>query len=193
MEFNDYYPQSSGSIRFVSNLTRHFQSKTAGFMIRRRFVRQPPHLIITDFDGCLTNDHVYLNEEGTEFVRVTRKDGLGASRLKLMGIDLLILSSESNLVVSRRARKIGVQVQQGVPDKGKAFQDILMGTKYLLENIWYIGNDVNDLPPIRMASFSLCPKDSAIEVRQECNVVLPVLGGSGILNYLASLLESETS
>ena len=88
--------------------------------LRRRFasgalIRSTiPKLLAIDFDGCLTEDYVLVDEHGTEFVRVSRKYGLGAGRLRSLGLTVLIISTEENLVVSQRAKKIKVEVIQGV-------------------------------------------------------------------------------
>ena len=54
-------------------------------------------LIVYDFDGVMTNNKVYVDQNGTEMVQVNRADGLGVSEIKKLGIDQLIFSSEKNL------------------------------------------------------------------------------------------------
>jgi 3-deoxy-D-manno-octulosonate 8-phosphate phosphatase KdsC-like HAD superfamily phosphatase len=60
-----------------------------------------PKIIFTDFDGCLTDDRVWLNQEGKEFVAANRKDGLAIGRLRKLGITVVITSTETNKVVNR--------------------------------------------------------------------------------------------
>lgn len=145
----------------------------------------PPRVLATDFDGCLTDDRVYLNSEGDEFIAANRKDGLGSSRIQVMGIPIVIISSERNTVVSRRAEKMGVDVFQGVADKVLALDDYLASKEVSWESVWFIGNDVNDLEAICRANVSLCPIDAAPEVRKRVDIVLPIPGGGGLLNYIA--------
>jgi hypothetical protein len=73
-----------------------------------------PKIIFTDFDGCLTDDRVWLNQDGEEFVAANRKDGLAINRLKALGINVVITSTETNQVVSARATKLGVEALQGL-------------------------------------------------------------------------------
>lgn len=159
--------------------------------VKRKISKESkPTLLVTDFDGCLTDDSVLVNHAGLEFVKVSRKDGLGVSRLKRLGINVLILSTERNKVVSARSLKMGVTCLQNVEDKCRTLKSYAKENQLNWNDIWYIGNDVNDLRLIGEISFSLCPLDAAVEVRRSCDVILPVLGGAGILNYLASLFES---
>ena len=84
-----------------------------------------PKLIITDFDGCLTDDRVWLNEHGEEFVAANRKDGLGIKRVKKLGIEVIIASTEENKVVSARGKKHDLEVLQGLEDKKVALNKYL--------------------------------------------------------------------
>ena len=59
-----------------------------------------PKIIFTDFDGCLTDDRVWLNHDGEEFIAANRKDGLAISRLKKLGVTVVITSTETNKVVA---------------------------------------------------------------------------------------------
>jgi 3-deoxy-D-manno-octulosonate 8-phosphate phosphatase KdsC-like HAD superfamily phosphatase len=81
---------------------------------------QKPKIIFTDFDGCLTDDRVWLNQRGEEFVAANRKDGLAVKRLKNFGIQIIITSTENNKVVLARGNKMGVKVLQGLADKAES-------------------------------------------------------------------------
>ena len=149
-----------------------------------------PKVIFTDFDGCLTDDRVWVNEHGEEFVASNRKDGLASKRLKEMGIKIVITSTETNKVVLARGNKMGVEVLQGLFDKAKAIDDYLLKIDLTWEDSWYIGNDVNDLGAIRKASFSLCPSDAVKEVLNTVDYVLKTKGGYGVLSEIVTELES---
>jgi len=148
-----------------------------------------PKIIFTDFDGCLTDDRVIVNEHGEEFVSANRKDGLAAKRLKDIGIKVVITSMETNKVVLARGNKMGVEVLQGLSDKAKAIDEYLSKNKLTWEESWYIGNDVNDLGAISKANFSLCPNDAVDVVLKTVDYVLKTKGGFGILSEIATELE----
>jgi N-acylneuraminate cytidylyltransferase len=148
-----------------------------------------PKILFTDFDGCLTDDRVWLNHEGEEFVAANRKDGLAVKRLKDLGIQVVIASTETNKVVLARGNKMGVDVLQGLVDKAEAIDVYLKQKNLSWNDVWYIGNDVNDLGAIERANLSLCPADAVKKVRKTVDIVLKTNGGRGILSEIATELE----
>jgi YrbI family 3-deoxy-D-manno-octulosonate 8-phosphate phosphatase len=148
-----------------------------------------PKIIITDFDGCLTDDRVWLNQDGEEFVAANRKDGLAVKRLKNLGIEVVIASTETNKVVLARGNKMGLEVLQGLADKAEAIEKYLKQKELSWNDVWYIGNDVNDLGAIERANLSLSPADAVKKVRKTVDIVLQTNGGSGILSEIATELE----
>jgi N-acylneuraminate cytidylyltransferase len=150
-----------------------------------------PKILFTDFDGCLTDDRVWLNQEGEEFVAANRKDGLAIKRLKNLGIQLVIASTETNKVVLARGNKMGVEVLQGLADKAEAIEQYLKQKNLTWNDIWYVGNDVNDLGAIERAKLSLCPADAVKKVKKTVDVVLKTNGGYGILEEIVTNLGSK--
>jgi N-acylneuraminate cytidylyltransferase len=150
-----------------------------------------PKILFTDFDGCLTDDRVWLNQEGEEFVAANRKDGLAVKRLKNLGIQVVIASTETNKVVLARGNKMGVEVLQGLADKAEAIEQYLKQKNLSWKDVWYIGNDVNDLGAIERVNLSLCPADAAKKVRKTVDIVLKTNGGRGILSEIATELEKN--
>jgi YrbI family 3-deoxy-D-manno-octulosonate 8-phosphate phosphatase len=149
-----------------------------------------PKIIFTDFDGCLTDDRVWLNQDGEEFVAANRKDGLAISRLKALGIIVVITSTETNKVVTARSKKLGIEALQGLSNKVEAIGIYLSKNNLTWSDSWYLGNDVNDLGAIRKAKFSICPSDAVKAVKKEVDLKLKTKGGYGVLSELATLLES---
>jgi len=148
-----------------------------------------PKILFTDFDGCLTDDCVWLNQDGEEFVMANRKDGLAVKRLKKLGIQVVIASTETNKVVLARGNKMGVEVLQGLADKAEEIEQYLNQKNLTWNDIWYIGNDANDLGAIERANLSLCPADAVKKVRKTVDIVLKTNGGRGILSEIATELE----
>ena len=151
---------------------------------------QKPKILFTDFDGCLTDDRVWLNQDGEEFVAANRKDGLAVNRFKNLGIQVVITSTETNKVVLARSTKMVVEVLQGLADKAESIDQYLIQKNLFWNDVWYIGNDVNDLGAIRKAKFSICPSDAVEAVKKEVDLKLKTKGGYGVLSELATLLES---
>jgi YrbI family 3-deoxy-D-manno-octulosonate 8-phosphate phosphatase len=153
-----------------------------------RFISKPK-IIFTDFDGCLTDDRVWLNQDGEEFVAANRKDGLAVKRLKNLGIQVVITSTETNKAVLARGTKMGVEVLQGLADKAESIDQYLKQKNLSWNDVWYIGNDVNDLGAIEKAKLSISPADAVKKVRKAVDVILKSNGGHGVLSEIASLLE----
>jgi 3-deoxy-D-manno-octulosonate 8-phosphate phosphatase (KDO 8-P phosphatase) len=149
-----------------------------------------PIIIFTDFDGCLTDDRVWLNQDGEEFVAANRKDGLAINKLRALGIKVVITSTETNKVVSARAAKLGIEALQGLLDKVEAIENYLSKNDLTWSDTWYVGNDVNDLGAIRKAQLSICPSDAVKSVKKEVDLKLKTKGGYGVLSELATLIES---
>ena len=150
---------------------------------------QKPKILFTDFDGCLTDDRVWLNQDGEEFVAANRKDGLAVKRLKNLGIQVVITSTETNKVVLARGNKMGVEVLQGLADKAESIDQYLKQKNLSWNDVWYIGNDVNDLGAIEKAKLSISPADAVKKVRKTVDIVLKTNGGRGILSEIATELE----
>ena len=158
--------------------------------MKSKLYRVPkPKILFTDFDGCLTDDRVWLNQDGEEFVAANRKDGLSVKRLKNLGIQVVITSTETNKVVFARGNKMGVEVLQGLSDKAESIEQYLKQKNLTWNEVWYIGNDVNDLGAIDKAKLSISPADAVKKVRKTVDIVLKTNGGRGILSEIATELE----
>ena len=82
-------------------------------------------LLVFDFDGVMTDDRVWVDQDGHEIVAANRSDGLGVAMLRKIGIRMVVLSTETNPVVTARCRKLELTAIQGVGDKQAALQSFL--------------------------------------------------------------------
>lgn len=145
--------------------------------------------LVMDFDGVMTDDTALVDQNGLESVRVSREDGLGIERLRqATSIRLLILSKERNPVVSRRAEKLQVECLQAEDNKVAALEAWLDREKLVWSDVLYLGNDVNDLPPIRKSGLSACPCDAHRLVFSEVSWVVEAGGGRGFVRIVADAL-----
>jgi len=141
--------------------------------------------VVTDFDGVHTDDTVLVGEGGEEFVRVSRSDGMGIGRLRAAGIPVLILSTETNPVVTARARKLGVDVAQGSTDKATALRAWASERDIPLDRIAYLGNDINDLGCLEVVGWPIAVPAAHPEVIAASRIVLAAPGGAGAVRELA--------
>ncbi len=146
--------------------------------------RVPVRAIVTDFDGVHTDDTATVDADGVERVRVSREDGMGVSLLRRAGIPMLILSTEVNAVVRARAEKLRVPVLHGIDDKESALRGWAEEVGIPLADIAYLGNDVNDLPALRIVGWPVAVADAHPLVLEAARVVLSRAGGHGAVREL---------
>lgn len=140
--------------------------------------------IIFDFDGVLTNNKVYLDQEGKELVSCSRADGLAFDVLRKLNKSVYILSTEKNLVVKARAKKLKIPAIQGVPDKVEAIKKLVDENSYNLKNILFVGNDLNDYRVMQLCGYTACPSDSHQTIKEISTIILKTSGGNGIVREL---------
>ena len=141
--------------------------------------------VVTDFDGVHTDDSATIAQDGTEAVTVSRSDGMGVALLRSAGVPMLILSTEQNPVVTARARKLRVDVAQGIGDKGEALRTWAEGRGIPLSRIAYVGNDVNDLSCLDLVGWPVAVPDAHPLVLAAARLVLDRPGGAGAVRDLA--------
>ncbi len=145
-------------------------------------------LIVMDFDGVFTDNNVYVLEDGREAVKCSRGDGMGLGLLKNKGFNMLVFSTEKNPVVTARCKKLGIEVIQDVTNKLPALSKVLVERDVSIENVVYIGNDINDLECIIAVGCGIAVNDAVIEVKRNADVILQSNGGNGALRELAELI-----
>ena len=156
---------------------------------------QKIELIICDFDGVLTDNRVWTDQDGNESIAAYRSDSLRINELRAMGMEIMIISSEPNTVVATRAKKMGVEAIHGVgiQEKGRVMREVLKQKNIKSENVIYIGNDFNDLPCFEIAGWSVAVADAYPEVIRAADHVLAKAGGQGALRELCDLILSRVS
>jgi len=150
-------------------------------------------LIVCDFDGVLTDNRVWVDQDGRESIAAYRSDSVRIKELRELGIDVVILSSEVNRVVEARAKKMRVEAIYGIAlhEKGQVMQEILAQKNITAENVIYIGNDLNDLPCFEIAGWSVTVADAFPEVMRAADFVLSKAGGHGALRELCDLILKQ--
>jgi 3-deoxy-D-manno-octulosonate 8-phosphate phosphatase (KDO 8-P phosphatase) len=141
-------------------------------------------LAVFDFDGVFTDNRVWVNEHGEEQLAFSRSDGLGLRRLDEVGVHYLIVSTEPNPIVGARARKLQAECVQGVDDKLAVLHDRSARLGVQLDDVAYLGNDVNDAECLRVVGVPVVPADAWPEVVPLARWVLSRPGGAGCVREL---------
>ena len=163
--------------------------------LRRPFSNRPDfsqvELLVLDFDGVLTDNRVHLNQEGVESVVCHRGDGWGISQLRQAGLPIMILSTETNQVVSARAQKLQVPVIQSSDDKGRDIELIAKQYDVSVENIAFLGNDLNDMPALERVGYPLAVADAETAVKQIVCWTTDHNGGYGAVRELCDHIRKD--
>jgi YrbI family 3-deoxy-D-manno-octulosonate 8-phosphate phosphatase len=149
-------------------------------------------LIVSDFDGVMTDNRVIVDENGKESVFVSRADGQAVHILKDMGMELVILSTETNGVVAKRAEKLKVECIHGVSDKAERLKEYSVERNIPLEHIAYIGNDINDYEALKLAGIKIVPNDAYDVVKDIADYITETKGGYGVIREIAEIIKKTT-
>jgi N-acylneuraminate cytidylyltransferase len=152
-------------------------------------------MIICDFDGVVTDNLVFTDEDGKESVAASRSDSMQIKKLRELGVEVMIISSEPNAVVQARAKKMGVEAihNVGLHDKGRVMREVLQQKNIRAENVVYLGNDLNDLPCFEIAGWSVAVADAYAEVLRAADHVLTKTGGHGAIRELCEMVLKQLS
>ena len=152
-------------------------------------------LFLTDVDGCLTDTGMYYSANGEEMKRFCVYDGMGMVLLRQAGIPCGILTSEQSPIVKARAEKlkleflylgVGSKVNPKCLTKLEAAQEICVKLGIGIENVCYVGDDVNDIDLLSAVGLPCCPPNARKEVKAISGIkVLKTLGGQGAIREIA--------
>jgi YrbI family 3-deoxy-D-manno-octulosonate 8-phosphate phosphatase len=147
--------------------------------------------LVLDFDGVLTDNRVWVDQNGKESVAAYRSDSDGIKRLAMAGIKTIVLSSEVNPVVAARSQKMGIPAIHGVKDKATVLQKYLQDEGVDGSQVVYLGNDINDIPCFPLVGCALVVADALPEALLAADIVLEKRGGYGVVRELCELILSQ--
>ena len=146
-------------------------------------------LVAFDFDGVFTDNMVYVFEDGSETVRCFRSDGIGLQKLKNLGIETIIISTEANPVVSARARKLKISCVQDCRDKRAVLEKIAQEQGIGLSEVAFVGNDINDLACLECVALPIVVQDAHQDVLPTALYQTKRPGGHGAVREICDLFE----
>jgi 3-deoxy-D-manno-octulosonate 8-phosphate phosphatase (KDO 8-P phosphatase) len=145
--------------------------------------------IAMDVDGVLTDGGVWWGPNGEEWKRFHFADIMGLSLARKSGLVIALISGEDSLLVDRLASKLGISdIHKDCKDKARALRVFSERHGLRLQEICFIGDDVNDLPALNIAGISACPADARPSVRDKCQVVTKLAGGNGAVREVVDML-----
>ncbi|MCC6146337.1 MAG: acylneuraminate cytidylyltransferase, partial [Anaerolineaceae bacterium] len=151
---------------------------------KRRPFPEDVRLLVLDFDGVLTDNRVWVDQDGRESVASSRGDGMGLRLLRETGVDVIVISTEVNPVVQARCRKLNIPAITGVWEKGGVLQDYMKEHDISSQNVVFLGNDINDLACFSVAGYGVAVADAVPEVLRQADLILTRNGGYGAVREL---------
>lgn len=149
-------------------------------------------LLAMDFDGVLTDNRVFVDDAGKEMVACSRSDSLGIDllRRKRPDIKLVVISKETNPVVSARCKKLHLECISGIDNKPVILKEIITKGNYSPDRVAYIGNDINDLGCIQAAGIGIAVADSDPAVLHGADYITGKKGGCGAIREITDIILS---
>lgn len=141
---------------------------------------EKPKLILTDIDGVWTDGGMYYDQTGNEWKKFHTYDSAGVLFAHKKGIPIGIITGEKTQIVGRRAQKLKIDfLLQGVSDKLSAAKDLCKSLNVKLEDVAYIGDDINDVPLLQAVGFSAAPKSAPEYIKRKVMYITNTRGGEG--------------
>lgn len=170
-------PSISAAVFGITNL-----KKNEGMRMNSKI-----RFLIMDVDGTLTDGKIYMGDSGELFKRFDIKDGYGIhTLLPQVGIVPVILTGRASGIVRNRCRELGVEnCFQGVLDKAEKIREfaIAHGLAQTEDGVYpeiaYMGDDMIDVPGMRLCGFKGCPADAVREVQELADFISTRKGGEG--------------
>jgi YrbI family 3-deoxy-D-manno-octulosonate 8-phosphate phosphatase len=157
----------------------------------------PPKLLkrvralVLDVDGVLTDGGMYYGPNGEGLKRFHVKDGMGLRLVLEAGIAVALISGEASEILRRRAEKLKIaDVFIGVEDKLKTLEGFLAARKIAFEDVAYVGDDVNDLPPMGKVGLPVAVADAVPTVRKAAKWVTARRGGDAAVREVCDVILS---
>jgi YrbI family 3-deoxy-D-manno-octulosonate 8-phosphate phosphatase len=145
--------------------------------------------LVIDVDGTLTDAGMYYGPDGEMLKKFNTRDAKGLQRIRQAGIRLCVMTQEQSEAVHARMRKLQIDnYHHGVHDKLTLLREVANDWGLPLEDIAYMGDDLNDLPCLEACGFAFCPQDSVPEVRAVADYVTRLPAGHGAVREVCDLL-----
>jgi N-acylneuraminate cytidylyltransferase len=149
-------------------------------------------LALADCDGVLTDGGMYYSESEGELKRFSAIDGMGAQLLKEAGIITGVVTGEESEAARRRAVKLGMGIVEiGIKNKAECVRRLSREYGIPLEEIAFLGDDINDIDVIKMVGFGACVANAHRKVKEVAQHITAKSGGNGAYREFAEHLISR--
>ena len=148
--------------------------------------------LVIDVDGTMTDAGIYYDEHGNELKKFCTKDAAGYFAAQKAGIKLMVLTGRECQATTRRMQEMKFDyIVQNIKDKESYVKDFMKQNGISREELGYIGDDLNDLPSMKLCAFVGCPADACEEVKALADYVSQIKGGYGAVRDIISAMLNE--
>jgi 3-deoxy-D-manno-octulosonate 8-phosphate phosphatase (KDO 8-P phosphatase) len=145
--------------------------------------------VALDVDGVLTDGGVWWGPNGEEWKRFCFADIMGVSRARTSGLIVALISGEDSPLVDRFAAKLGItDIEKNCKDKARALRAFAQRRGLALEEVAFMGDDVNDLEAMAIAGHSAAPASAMPAVLKHAAFVSTKDGGNGAVRELVDAI-----
>ena len=160
--------------------------------MKREMKRDIKYLVI-DVDGTMTDAGIYYDEHGNELKKFSTKDAAGFFAAEKVGIKIIVLTGRKCAATERRMQEMRVDfLFQNVKNKTEFLQHFMEEHRIQKEEVGYIGDDLNDFLPMKLAGFIACPADSCEEILNIADYVSREKGGHGAVRDIIEHMLRES-
>ena len=155
-------------------------------------------ILVMDVDGTLTDGKIYMSANGELMKAFNIKDGYAIARLRDYGIEPVIITGRSSEIVKQRCAELKIkELHQGIENKSYKLREVCEKLHIELSQVAYIGDDLNDLPCMKICGYSACPSDAMKQVKDRVSYVCQEKGGDGavreFIDHIISNLDKDES
>lgn len=145
--------------------------------------------IFCDVDGVLTDGKIIYDSDGKEVKHFNVKDGQIIGHLRKAGIIIGAISGRESTSVAKRCHELKFDFcHQGILDKSEVFKKLAAYHKLKKKEVIYIGDDINDLGPLKLSGLAVCPGDAPVYIKSMVDLTTKAKGGEGVLREVADLV-----
>lgn len=146
-------------------------------------------LLVLDVDGVLTDGRIYMDDQGKETKAFHVRDGYGIRLLMGAGIDVAIITGRLSKSAGHRAADLGIKnIFQGVSDKKAVCMKLLEEKGLVMDQVCFIGDDLQDLPLLKVVGLPVTVSDGVKEVCEAAKYITEKNGGCGAVREVCELI-----
>ncbi len=146
-------------------------------------------LLILDVDGVLTDNGLYIDDNGVESKKFNIADGMGIWLAHQAGIEVALISGRSSKTTEFRAFQLKIKhIYLGQSNKLEAYDQIKQKLNIKDDQIAYMGDDLPDIPVLKQVGFPICVRNAQPLVKRHAKFITKVKGGEGAVREVVDLI-----